>query len=156
MQFASDKSDLLMLAPSRSCCPRLFVSDARSAPARSTSASLPDRVRARRHRVRARLFRFPARVSLPQERENLSLVLNLDVRETAHRRSLLRVFPQLERAAVWHQEIVHELVVHLRVRALHGVVLIVRISRDVSKHVAQRQHHQPGVRLMRVVPYKER
>jgi len=32
---------LLMLAPSRSCWPRLLVSDARSAPARSTSASLP-------------------------------------------------------------------------------------------------------------------
>ena len=39
MQLANESSDLLMFAPSRSCCPRLFVSDARSAPARSTSAS---------------------------------------------------------------------------------------------------------------------
>jgi hypothetical protein len=34
IQFAKDNSDLLMFAPSRSCCPRLFVSLARSAPLR--------------------------------------------------------------------------------------------------------------------------
>ena len=39
MQFASDSRLRLMFAPSLSCCPRLFVSEARSAPARSTSAS---------------------------------------------------------------------------------------------------------------------
>lgn len=30
MQFAKDSRDLLMLAPCRSCSPRLFVADARS------------------------------------------------------------------------------------------------------------------------------
>merc|ERR1712078_355187 len=41
MQLASASRLRLMLAPSRSCCPWLFVSWARSAPARSTSASFP-------------------------------------------------------------------------------------------------------------------
>jgi hypothetical protein len=41
MQFASANKLRLMLAPSLNCCPWLLVSDARSAPARSTNASLP-------------------------------------------------------------------------------------------------------------------
>mmetsp|Transcript_5603 Transcript_5603/g.16304 ORF Transcript_5603/g.16304 Transcript_5603/m.16304 type:complete len:202 (-) Transcript_5603:265-870(-) len=41
MQFASAKSDLFMLAPSRSLSPRVFASLTRSLPARSTSDSFP-------------------------------------------------------------------------------------------------------------------
>ena len=41
MQFASAKSDLFMLAPSRNLSPRVFASLARSLPARSTSDSFP-------------------------------------------------------------------------------------------------------------------
>ena len=41
MQLAKLNKLLLMFAPSRNCAPRLFVSDARSAPARSTKLSFP-------------------------------------------------------------------------------------------------------------------
>jgi hypothetical protein len=41
MQFASAKSDLFMLAPSRNLSPLVFASFARSLPARSTNDSFP-------------------------------------------------------------------------------------------------------------------
>ena len=105
-------------------------------------------VRPRGNGVGASLLRLSTRVALTQQLKDGVLVVDGDVGQAADHRAAFGILPQLQRGRVGHEQVVHELVVHLGVGALHLVILLSAVARDEAKHVAKREHHEPRIPLI--------
>ena len=115
---------------------------------RSRHPNLEHGVRPRGHGVGASLLRLSTRVAFTQQLEDGVLVVDGDVGQAADHGAAFGIFPQLQRGRVGHEQVVHELVVHLGVGALHLVIFLPAVARDEAKDVAKREHHEPRIPLI--------
>ena len=105
-------------------------------------------MRPRGNGVGASLLCLSTRVALTQQLKDGVLVVDGDVGQAADHGAAFGILPQLQRGRVGHEQVVHELVVHLGVGALHLVIFLPAVARDEAKDVAKREHHEPRIPLI--------